>query len=361
MSGPASGSAENSTTVRSEKRDRPPRSARLGALRAAFGVLEHTAPGLGAQWAGRLWCTPIRPNADAVARSRAGGRGELRTLRISLPDWTGRDPVDRDGRRKQPLEVEIAAEIWGPPDGPPVYLMHGWGGWRGQFAPIARALAEAGCRAVAFDAPSHGDSGPGSLGPGRSLLPDFSNSLTEVVRLLGPARAVVAHSLGGGCTALAALDGLEAERLAVIAPAVDPIRYTEILARTLGFGERIRTRMVRSAQRRTGIGFAAYDVVGRAAARDDLPPLLVVHDRDDADIPFSQGAALAGAWSGAGLMGTQGLGHRRVLRDERVIAAVTDFVAGRAAVGGTGSAGTKSVGTGSVGTGSVGAESGEPI
>ncbi|HEY3873203.1 MAG TPA: alpha/beta hydrolase [Actinocrinis sp.] len=342
MSDRTPGSVKKSTTVRAEKQNRPARSLQLGAIRSAFGALEHTAPGLGAQWAGRLWCTPVRPSADAVARSRAGGRGELRTLRIPLPDWTGRDPLDRDGRRKRPRQVEIAAEIWGPADGPLVYLLHGWGGWRGQFAPIARALAEAGCRAVAFDAPSHGDSGPGSVGPGRSLLPDFSNSLTEVARLLGPARAVVAHSLGGGCAALAALDGLETERLAVIAPAVDPIRYTQTLALALGFGERIRTRMVRIAERRTGTDFAHFDVVRRAAGRDDLPPLLVVHDEDDADVPFSQGAAVAGTWSGAELLATQGLGHRRVLRDERVVGAVTDFAAGRAAVGGVAAAGAAS-------------------
>jgi pimeloyl-ACP methyl ester carboxylesterase len=342
MSDRASGSAEKSTTVRTEKRDRWPRSVQRGALRGAFGVLEHTAPGLGAQWAGRIWCTPVRPSADAVDRSRAGGRGESLELRISLPDWTGRNPLGRDGRRKRPRETGIAAEVWGPADGPLVYLLHGWGGWRGQFAPIARALAEAGCRAVALDAPSHGDSGPGTLGPGRAVLPDFTLSLTEVARQLGPARAVVAHSLGGGTAALAALDGLEAERLAVIAPAVDPIRYTETLALTLGFGEHIRTRMVRIAERRIGTDFADFDTVRRAAGRTDLPPLLVVHDRDDAYIPFSQGAALAGAWSGAEFVRTQGLGHHRVLRDERVVAAVADFVAGRATVGGAAVAGAAS-------------------
>ena len=349
MSGTASDSGKKSTIVRTKIRDRTPRSARLTALRTAFGVLEHTAPGLGAQWAGRLWCSPMRPNADAVARSRAGVRGEQRTLRISVPDWTGRNPLDRDGRRKRPLTVEIAAEIWGPPDGPTVYLLHGWGGWRGQFAPIARALAGAGCRAVAFDAPGHGESGPGSLGPGRSLLHDFTISLAQAAEQLGPARAVVAHSLGGGCSALAALDGLATERLAVIAPAVDPLRYTEMLGQALGFGERIRTRMVRAAERRTATGFETVDVVRRAAGRDDLPPLLVVHDRDDARIPFSQGAALAGAWGGAEFVGTRGLGHHRVLRDEKVVATVVGFVAGRAAVGGPGADAAAGGGTFSAG------------
>jgi hypothetical protein len=37
---------------------------------------------------------------------------------------------------------------------------------------------------------------------------------------------------------------------------------------------------------------------------------------------------LAGAWPGATLHVTRGLGHNRILRDPQVIAKVTDFVRG---------------------------------
>jgi hypothetical protein len=57
-------------------------------------------------------------------------------------------------------------------------------------------------------------------------------------------------------------------------------------------------------------------------------PLLVVHDRDDREVPWHDGAAIAAAWPGAALFTTEGIGHRKVLRDSRVVARVVDFLTG---------------------------------
>jgi hypothetical protein len=46
--------------------------------------------------------------------------------------------------------------------------------------------------------------------------------------------------------------------------------------------------------------------------------ILVVHDRDDDDTYWTEGAALAEAWPGAQLLTTTGLGHRRILRVNRI-------------------------------------------
>lgn len=69
---------------------------------------------------------------------------------------------------------------------------------------------------------------------------------------------------------------------------------------------------------------------------DALPPLrlaqattvgaLIVHDDTDREVPWQEGSALAQAWSGARMLRTSGLGHRRILRDPQVIAEVTAFV-----------------------------------
>jgi pimeloyl-ACP methyl ester carboxylesterase len=323
---------KKSTIVRSSAGERAdPRTraqVRINRIRPLFGALERAAPGLGARWAWRLWCTPTRPSPAAVAKSRAAGMGEVLRLPIDLPDWTGSRPVGPDGRTKPPLRAEIAVELLGPQDGPLVYLLHGWSGWRGQFAPIARALADAGYRAVLIDAPNHGDSGPGTLGPGLAVPPDFSLALAAAVRRFGPAHTVIGHSLGGGCVALALVEGLEAERVVFLSPAADPVAFTRQLARMLGFGERIRTRMIERGRRRIGLDAAAFVVPPLAARRTDLPPALVVHDRDDPTVPVSAGRALAGSWRDARLIETAGLGHNRPLRESSVIETVVGFVTG---------------------------------
>lgn len=60
-----------------------------------------------------------------------------------------------------------------------------------------------------------------------------------------------------------------------------------------------------------------------------VPPTLVVHDRHDKEVRWEDGAAIAGAWPGATLLTTEGLGHRRILRDAGVIDQVVRFLAQR--------------------------------
>jgi pimeloyl-ACP methyl ester carboxylesterase len=54
-------------------------------------------------------------------------------------------------------------------------------------------------------------------------------------------------------------------------------------------------------------------------------PALIIHDRDDADVPCADGQAVAQA-ANAELLITQGLGHRRILRDKEVITRTIDFI-----------------------------------
>jgi pimeloyl-ACP methyl ester carboxylesterase len=55
-------------------------------------------------------------------------------------------------------------------------------------------------------------------------------------------------------------------------------------------------------------------------------PALVIHDADDASVPWQQGEMIAAAWPGARLMKTQGLGHGRILRDPAVVEAAVAFI-----------------------------------
>jgi pimeloyl-ACP methyl ester carboxylesterase len=62
------------------------------------------------------------------------------------------------------------------------------------------------------------------------------------------------------------------------------------------------------------------------AAKAGTPPLLVVHDRDDRQLPWADSAALVDRWPQARLVTTQGLGHSRLLADRVVHEEVVRFV-----------------------------------
>jgi pimeloyl-ACP methyl ester carboxylesterase len=270
--------------------------------RAAFWVLERCAPALGARWAERLWFTIPRARA---ARPGATGRDGGARLEVAV-----------DGR-------PVVGRVWG--EGEPVYLLHGWGGSGGQLGAFVEPLLRAGYRVVAFDAPSHGASAPGPGGPRGSTLLEFAEALRVVVEANGPARAVVAHSLGCSAVAAALRDGLAADRVVFLAPMADPRPYTHQFARRLGFGERVRVRMVERIERRVGVPMSHFDLPAMARQMTP-PPLLVVHDRDDREIGWSGGRDVSRAWPAARLLLTSGLGHRRILRDPEVVAQVVEFV-----------------------------------
>ena len=56
-----------------------------------------------------------------------------------------------------------------------------------------------------------------------------------------------------------------------------------------------------------------------------------MHDTEDSDSPFAEGAQLARGWAGSSLMATTGLGHRRILRDPDVVERVAAFIDAKAA------------------------------
>ncbi len=145
----------------------------------SFGLLEQVAPSAGARWAETLWFTVPRTRGPRGRQARPG-----RPFQVQVRRPHGR----RRGLGRRP---DGAAG-----DPPVVYLVHGWGGWRWQLDPFVDPLVDAGFRVVAFDAPSHGGSGPGPEGPGRSNILEFADALAAVVAANGPAHAVVAHSLG---------------------------------------------------------------------------------------------------------------------------------------------------------------------
>jgi pimeloyl-ACP methyl ester carboxylesterase len=267
----------------------------------SFRLLERVAPAAGARWAETLWFTVPSPRGR---RDRQMDPGRPFQVRLH-------------GRA-------VAGEAWGA--GPAVYLVHGWGGWRWQLDGFVAPLVEAGYRVVAFDAPSHGASDPGPEGPSRSTILEFADALTAVVTDMGPAHAVVAHSLGATAAAFAIGGGLPVERAAFLAPMADPLPYTRTFAGRLGFGDRVRTRLVDRIERRVGLPLSAFDVPAMAG-QVPTPPLLLVHDRLDAETGWSDSAAIAASWPRSRLVTTSGLGHRRILRAPAVIAEATGFVA----------------------------------
>jgi pimeloyl-ACP methyl ester carboxylesterase len=185
-------------------------------------------------------------------------------------------------------------------------------------------LVEAGYHVVAFDHPAHGQSG-GT----RATYPKFTEALMTVARRVAPVHAVVAHSMGSTATILALARGLAVQRVVLVAPPAESMMYAWAFGRAIGLPERRTAGMIERIRILLGGSLDVLDAPRVAAGFQT--PALVFHDREDPDVPYSHGQAIAAAWPGARLETVTGLGHNRVLRDPAVIQRTVDFVSGREA------------------------------
>jgi pimeloyl-ACP methyl ester carboxylesterase len=285
---------EKSTIVRSYKEP-----WYFPLIQAWNRTLSALAPSLAVERAERLFLTPPRPRRPAAESAL------LTTARVRAR-WVGTHRIE--------------TLTWGT--GPTVLLVHGWGGRGMQLGSFVEPLVARGFSVVAFDAPGHGASDTGMV-----TVPEMVTAVRVVAAAHRPLAGIVAHSLGATVATRALYEGLEVGALVFVGGAADltaaASRFTEIL----GFSREVAEQMRHRIERRVGTPWSAFDAAALAPALK--VPLLVVHDRGDAEVPWQHSMVLARAWRGAEMLMTDGLGHRRILRDADVIAAATTFLGGR--------------------------------
>jgi pimeloyl-ACP methyl ester carboxylesterase len=283
---------QNSTTDRLRPVRVPP------WFRTGFRVAGAVAPAAAARLAQRLFFTPPRAAVRAEERALLA-KGERFEFAVS-------------GRR-------VVGWAWG--EGPTLLLVHGWGGHSGQMTALVEPAVAAGFRAVAIDLPGHGESAGGM-----SSLVHFAAALERTAALWKPIEGLAAHSFGAAASTFAMSRGLAARRAVFFAP---PARFDSFWARFrigVGVSDEVWRRLLRDAESWLGVRFD--DVAPRDLAPRMSVPLLVLHDVDDREMAFGEGAELAGRWPGAALLRTKGLGHLRILRDERCAAEAVRFLRG---------------------------------
>jgi pimeloyl-ACP methyl ester carboxylesterase len=275
--------------------------ARVLALRAVFTTVGSVAPGIAARWAETIFCTPPRNEP------RLGEEAFLASGRRFTVQGEGED---------------LAAWEWGA--GPTVVLVHGWGGRAGRFGALTQAIGEGGYRVVAYDAPAHGRS------TGRSSsLPEFARALRAVGDAVGPVHGLVGHSLGGAAAILALRDGLRTERIVLLAAPADVTGFSTAFADHLRLSPGTRAVMRRNLESRLQMRWDELHLP--TIARSLTTAALVLHDREDEDVPYAHGEEIAAAWPGARLIATAGLGHRGLLRDPDSVRETVAFLRGAGA------------------------------
>lgn len=269
----------------------------LRSLRLALTLVNKFSPSLASLWVYRIWFS---------TRHHPVPKREL--------DWV-------EQARQYQLDSEfgsLAVYSWG--EGPVVLLVHGWSGRAVQLGAFAQPLANAGFKVVAFDAPAHGKN------PGKQTnIFRIITAMNTVIADVGPVHGIICHSFGAMVTARALATGVMADKVVCISPPAHMDFLIESVSQTLKIPVATKVAFINRLEKKFGNDFREL-ISAEFNARVLSIPVLIIHDKNDKEVPWQQGERLASAWTNSRLELTEGLGHRRILRNQAVVDMVVDFI-----------------------------------
>lgn len=203
-------------------------------------------------------------------------------------------------------------------DGPKVIMIHGWSGRGSQFHEIAKHLHSAGFHVFSIEAPEHGEL------QGRSThMLNFVDAIEETCKRFGEFPLAIGHSLGGVALFTSLSRNIWFDKLVIIGSPANIPNVVGDFCEKVGLDEKVANRIISYIEKR-------YQLKAEEVSSDYLcqlyrPEGLIVHDKLDQDVPVHNAHTMHAKWKGSKLLETNGLGHRRVLRDQQVLEAIYDF------------------------------------
>jgi pimeloyl-ACP methyl ester carboxylesterase len=271
------------------------RFPRLVRLIMRIGAV--VAPGLASRGFAKQFLTPWR--AETPARERVWTLGAKRRI-VRCGDYD--------------LAVSYAGL-----GGPQILLVHGWSGRGSQLGAFIEPLVDAGYEVNWFDLPAHGRSSGKQAG-----LIHAIEAVEAVTEWIGGAHTVIAHSMGAAATTLAAARGADIGRMVYIAPPDDVGSFLTTVGSMIGLPQSVITGAQRHIEQTYDVHFE--DLIPTRHAAELTQPLLAFHDPDDREVTVAEVRRLTDTWPNAELRLTQGLGHRRILRDPGIIRQAVDYI-----------------------------------
>lgn len=262
-------------------------------------VIASISPKLSVLFSAKLFTTPIKhktPKRELEMESKS-----IQKL-IEIPSINKKVMVYEYGKSDQKI-----------------LLSHGWSGRGTHLFKIAEELLKAGFSTLSFDAPAHGKS------PGRTtIMSEFVETILEMEKQFGPFEAAVGHSLGGMSLLNATQKGLAIHSLVIIGSGNIVQDILDDFVKKLELNPNTSTKMRLYFEKKYKVEMDDYSAY-RAAMEVSIP-VLVIHDKNDFEVPVEAANHIHKHLKSGKLFLTEGLGHRKILGNAEVIEKVIEFV-----------------------------------
>ena len=274
----------------------------LKLIRFYFSILSRLSPSLAVRSAHKLFHTPVnsnRKNKHEIMLPPAH--------KFTLPLY---DDLTLQGYR------------WGDSKHPKVLLVHGWSTTSSSMSHFTDILLRNNYQIISYDALRHGNS-KGSF----SDLAGWADSVQAVMKQIGPVECIVAHSFGGAAVTVASKLGLDTKKLVLIAPIHDISSVADNFAKHLHISLKIVEEMRTYTWSQNKEHFNKYGSNWHDIVNSNFHvPTLLIHDANDKEIGIEHSQQICKMWPWARLVTTEGLGHRKILDDEKVANKMLNFI-----------------------------------
>ena len=274
----------------------------LRALPKVMRIFEFVLPKMARQKAIQLFLTPFKFKTPAAEKQIIG---KARCSEFAYSD------------------EYLNTYSWGPEDGKLILLMHGWSGRASQFVNFIEPLVSRGFHVVAFDAPAHGNSDRKT-----TTIIQFSESIEQFLQGR-KIHAAVGHSLGSVALLLMISRGFVLPKKVVnIASPTISQDVIDIFRFKVGISKKVHDTINEYTMSLTKKPFSYYSGVEIAEriGKNAIKSQLIVHDINDKEAPINHAHELHKRFPNAELFETNNLGHVRILRNDKVISKIADFI-----------------------------------
>ncbi len=199
-------------------------------------------------------------------------------------------------------------------------VVHGWSGHGTSLWKLIQRLLEAGFEIYSFDAPAHGQSPTSS-----TLMLEFIESIKKMHEAYGPFEVIIGHSMGGiSALNAAGSHGVVPKKLITIGIPDSIKRIFYQFAEAMGLSPKIAEKNIVYLNKVYGMDIdkisGSYN-----AKRIDIP-VLVIHDKDDKEVPYTEALSIAKNLKHGQLLLTKGFGHRRIIRMPEILNTIIEFI-----------------------------------
>lgn len=202
---------------------------------------------------------------------------------------------------------------WGNQE-PEVLLVHGWEGRAGNMGAFAAEFEKRGISSIAFDAPAHGDS-EGK----RSTLFAYADVMAEIFQRYPSLRIIVAHSFGSAASVYTlARHTHSIQQLVLLSTPDNLVDAFNQFYDLLKLKPKQQERVYRFFE--ANFGHRVTDLqVSRDTQNTKVKQAVLLHDRNDSQIPFANAEKVSASWPLLSLIPLKDVGHYRMLWNEEVI------------------------------------------